>query len=94
MVSIYLIIMLPSEIVDLILQNLPVKKLILINKYYNNYKYCRLKQMNLNISPTFALRRFKNLQLNLISHSKYDYFKNMDTPKDEQYVFSISNSPS
>jgi hypothetical protein len=30
---------LPSELVDLILTTLPIKKLTKINKYYNNYKY-------------------------------------------------------
>lgn len=84
---------LPNEIINLILAQLPPRDLIFINKYYNNYKYFRLKQKNLKVSPVRALRRFKNLQINLITHSKYNYFKNMYMPEDEQYVFSVSNTP-
>lgn len=83
---------LPNEIINLILAQLPMRDLIFINKYYNNYKYFRLKQHNLKISPFSALRKFENLQINLITHSKYKYFKNIDTPDDEKYVFSVSDT--
>ena len=83
---------LPNELIYLILKQLPACDLIFINKYYNNFKYCRLKQLNMEVSPIKALRRFTDLQINLITHSKFDYFKNMITKDDEKYVFTLSNA--
>ena len=85
---------LPDELKNLILINLPKSKLIFINKYYNNYKYCILKQIYPELNPYHLLRRFPDLQIKLTTHSKYDFFKNMeDIPRDEKYVFEMSNSP-
>ena len=71
------IVELPSELVDTILTTLPIKQLIKINKYYNNYKYCHYKQVGSNYgirnnsNKFIRLYRIENPYNNRKSQYKY-----------------------